>query len=202
MIPDSFVLLARLIRPQGRHGELIAEILTDFPQRFTDRKKVWLLSPEAASVSREAEVEHSWLHKGRIVLKLAGVDSIDQATVLSGWQVAVPREQRVPLTDDSVYIDDLIGCRVIDEAAEATDLGPVLDIARGEAGSADLLVLRQGKDELLIPFAKRYIVQIDLAARTLHMRLPDGLTTLNAPLTAEERILQQQMDRPSSDRED
>jgi 16S rRNA processing protein RimM len=184
----EYVRLARLIRPQGRHGELLAEILTDFPQRFAQQPEVWLLPAAAGKPPRAAVIERAWPHKGRIVLKFAGVDSINDAETLRGWQVAVAREQRMRLEDDAVYIGDLIGCHVIDEANDGADLGPVLDVTRGQHGSADLLVLGQGKeDELLIPFAKSYIVSLDLAQRRLRMRLPAGLTALNAPPSEEER---------------
>jgi 16S rRNA processing protein RimM len=189
----DFVLLARLVRTQGRHGELIAEILTDFPERFAERPHVWLLPPDEKAVRREAEVERHWPHKGRIVLKFAGIDSISGATALSGWHVAIPREQRVPLAGDSVYVADLIGCHVIDETDGAVDLGPVLSVERGSGGAPDLLVVQHGDDELLIPFVKTFIAQIDLSARVLRMRLPAGLTAINAPLTDEERAAQRQM---------
>ena len=194
----DFVLLARLVRTQGRHGELIAEILTDFPERFSERPHVWLLPPDAKATTREAEIERHWLHKGRIVLKIAGIDSISDATGLSGWHVAIPREQRVPLADDAVYVADLIGCHVIDETDASVDLGPVLAVERGEGGSPDLLVVQHNADELLIPFAKAFIVQINTAARELRMRLPSGLTAINAPLSNEERATQ----RPISEEEE
>jgi 16S rRNA processing protein RimM len=189
----NFVLLARLIRTQGRHGELIAEILTDFPERFSERTQVWLLPPDAKAAPREVEIERHWPHKGRIVLKFAAIDSISDATVLSGWHVAIPREQRAPLAEDAIYIADLIGCHVIDEAAGALDLGPVLGVERGSGGAPDLLVIQHGRDELLIPFAKALIVEINLAAQVLRMRLPAGLTAINAPLTDEESAAQRQI---------
>ena len=185
------MLLARLIRTQGRHGELLADSLTDFPERFSERPEVWLLAPTPTQAPRPATVERHWPHKGRIVLKFAGVDSMNDAEVLRGWEVVVTREQRMPLAEDEIYIGDLIGCRVIDEAADNVDLGPVMDVARGENGSADILVLEQSGDELLIPFARSYITAIDLPGRCLRMRLPAGLTALNAPLTDDERARQQ-----------
>jgi len=189
----NFVLLARLIRTQGRHGELIAEILTDFPERFSERTRVWLLPPDAKAAPREVEIERHWPHKGRIVLKFAAIDSISDATVLSGWHVAIPREQRAPLAEDAIYIADLIGCHVIDEAAGSVDLGPVLGVERGSGGAPDLLVVQHGRDELLIPFAKALIVEINLAAQVLRMQLPAGLTAINAPLTDEESAAQRQI---------
>jgi 16S rRNA processing protein RimM len=201
----DFVLLAHLVRTQGRHGELIAEILTDFPERFSERVHVWLLPPDAKAAPQLAEIERHWPHKGRIVLKFAGIDSISGATALSGWHVAIPREQRVPLADDAVYVADLIGCHVIDEAAGSdesdrdVDLGQVLGIERGSGGAPDLLVIQHGGDELLIPFAKAYIVEMKLAAQVLRMRLPAGLTAINAPLTDEERAAQRQMSEEGND---
>jgi 16S rRNA processing protein RimM len=186
----DFVLLAYLVRTQGRHGELIADILTDFPDRFKERTHVWLLPPSGKSAPREAEIERHWLHKGRVVLKFAGVDSISDAALLAGYQVAIPCEQRAPLAEDAFYVADLIGCHLIDEANSSADLGPVLDVARGTGGALDMLVLSRGNEELLIPFAKAYLVQIDLEKRVLRMRLPPGLTTINSPLSAEERAEQ------------
>lgn len=187
----DFILLARLVRTQGRLGEMIADILTDFPERFSERVHVWLVSPDPKTPPREANVERHWLHKGRIVLKFAGIDSISDASALRGWHVAIPRDARAPLSDDAVYVADLIGCHVIDEAAGSSDLGPVLDVERGERDAADLLVLKGNNEELLIPFAKAYLIAIDLDARVLRMRLPPGLTQLNSALTDEERAAQQ-----------
>ena len=194
----DFILLARLVRTQGRRGELLADILTDFPERFSERTHVWLLPPDRKIPPREADIERHWLHKGRIVLKFAGTDSISDAEAYRGWHVAIPREARVPPSDDAVYIADMIGCRVIDEAG-GVDLGPVLDVARGEAGAADMLVLKRGEEELLIPFAKAYLVAVDLDAREFRMRLPAGLTEINAPMTEEERAAQRLEDEEDGD---
>jgi 16S rRNA processing protein RimM len=188
---DDFVLLARLVRAQGRHGEVIADILTDFPERFSERTHIWLLAPNGKGSPREADIERHWFHKGRVVLKIAGIDSISDAAALSGWHVAVPREQRTSLTDDVFYVADLIGCHVIDEADGGADLGVVLDVERGAGGALDMLVLKRGEEELLIPFAKAYLIELNLNARVLRMRLPEGLTSINAPMNEEERKAQQ-----------
>jgi 16S rRNA processing protein RimM len=150
------------------------------------------LPPDAKGAPREAKIERHWLHKGRVVLKFVGVDSISDASPFARWRVAIPREERAPLADDAVYVADLIGCHLIDEAGGAVDLGPVLDVERGAGDALDILVLNSGEDELLIPFAKAYLVSLDLDARVVRMRLPAGLTTINAPMTEEERAAQRQ----------
>ncbi|RXS97003.1 ribosome maturation factor RimM [Silvibacterium dinghuense] len=194
---SGWALLAHLVRPQGRHGEILADILTDFPERFSDRRRLFLLPPGAEATPtaknqappREIELEDFWLHQGRIVLKFAGVDSIDDAEKFRGFHVAIPESERAELTDGSVYISDLEGCTVIDLATEgAPAIGTVVEVDR----SASLLVLK-GTDgsEVLVPFAKAYLETIDIAAKRIEMRLPAGLLEINAPLTAEERKLQQ-----------
>lgn len=181
----SWTFLARLVRPQGRYGEILADVLTDFPERFADRKRLFLVSSEAAAeVSREAALENHWLHKNRIVFKFAGVDSIDEADSLRGLYVAIPMEERAPLTDGSVYIGDLIGCEFVDVRADAKPLGVVADVDR-ESGL--LVVKTAGGAEALIPFVSAWLAKMDLAGKRIEMRLPPGLLDINSPITEEER---------------
>jgi 16S rRNA processing protein RimM len=179
-----WAILARLVRPQGRIGEILADILTDFPERFAERKRLFLVSSETSpEPAREVTLERHWLHKGRIVLKFAGVDSISDAEALRGLLVAVPASERAELTDGSVYIGDLIGCEVVDLNA-AKPVGVVAGVDR-EAGL--LQVKTPGGEEALVPFAKEYLVRMDVAGKRIEMRLPEGLLDINAPLTDEER---------------
>ena len=187
----AWTIVARLVRPQGRHGEILAEVLTDFPDRFRERRRLFLVSEESSpEFVREAALEDHWLHKGRVVLKFAGVDSIGEAEKLRGLLVAVPASERTELRDDAVYTGDLIGCEVIDLNATGADpnatgarVGVVTDVDR-EAG---LLEVKTSSGEALIPFAKAYLAKMDLAGKRIEMRLPEGLLDINAPMTEEER---------------
>ena len=176
---QAWVWLARIRKSQGRKGEVLAEILTDFPEKFAERKRVWLLSATGES-AREATLENSWLYKsghtGEIVLHFAGVNSITEAETLRGMTVAIPRAERVQLPNDEVYVGDLIGCQLVDVSSEpAHILGTIEDVDR-DAGPVALLVLRsQATNEILIPFAKSYLRKIDLDARRVEMALPEGL---------------------------
>ena len=182
---EPWTILARLVRPQGRHGEILSDILTDFPERFAERKRLFLVPSETDRESaREVSLENHWLHKGRIVLKFAGIDSINDADTLRGLLVAIPSSERAALTDGSVYIDDLIGCQVIDVNRTPTAVGVVSNVDR----EASLLAVTTSDGaEALIPFAKAYLVSMDLAAKRIEMRLPEGLLEINAPVTDEER---------------
>ena len=181
---QPWTVLARLIRTQGRRGEVLAEVLTDFPERFADRKRLFLVSSESSGGSvREVQLENHWLHKGRVVLKFAGIGSINDAEPLRGLLVAIPASERIVLADDSVYVGDLIGCEVFDLNAQQT-VGVVADVNR----DAGLLVLKTSAgEEALVPFAKAYLVTMDVAGKRIEMRLPVGLLDINAPMTDEER---------------
>jgi 16S rRNA processing protein RimM len=181
--PDSWVLLAHIVRPQGRQGEVLADIFTDFPNRFSHRKRLFLRPPGGRlEAMREAKVESHWLHKGRVVLKLAQVDSITDAEKLRGFDVVIPREERMPLDGDAVYVSDLLGVRVIDVSrGGAAVAGEITDVEPEGAGPAMLVVRTPAGEELLIPFVRAYLRKMDIEARRLEMDLPAGLLTLQEP---------------------
>jgi 16S rRNA processing protein RimM len=176
---EPWVLIAHLVRPQGRDGEIIADILTDFPERFAERRHLILLSPDGKT-QRPVELESHWLHKGRVVLKFTGIDSINNAETLRNFDVAISREQRAPLDEDSVYIDDLIGCHIIDVgSAAAGDIGPIIGVDRDTTNTPLLLVQAGDSEELQIPFAKAWLRKVDLDQKRIEMSLPEGLLTIN-----------------------
>src|ERR1700745_1546588 len=118
---SAWIVLAHLLRPQGRKGEVLAELFTDFPERFEDHKRVFLAAPDFAgeeAEAREGGVVAFWLpmekNEGRVVLQFAGIDTISDAESIAGQDVLVPRTERLALNDESVYVSELIGCTVYD----------------------------------------------------------------------------------------
>ncbi|MGZ5744521.1 MAG: ribosome maturation factor RimM, partial [Burkholderiales bacterium] len=97
---DEFITIARIAKVQGRRGEVAADLHTDFPERFEERRRLFALT---SSGRRELHVEEHWAHKGRIVLKFAGVDSISDAEALVGAELQVPRNERVDLGAAGTY---------------------------------------------------------------------------------------------------
>lgn len=185
----SWVLLARIVRPQGRRGEVLADIFTDFPQHFAQRKQLFLRPPagSAPEAMSEVKVESHWLHKGRVVLKFLAVDSIAGAENLRGFDVVTPREERIPLDGDAVYVSDLIGVRVVDVSRGGAELaGEITDVEPEGPGPAMLVIRTPAGDELLIPFVRAYLRKIDIEGKRLEMELPEGLLAMQAPLTEQE----------------
>ncbi len=187
----SWVVVARTVRPQGRHGELLAEILTDFPEKFADRKRFFLRSGAAGDSEplREVNLETHWFHKDRVVLKFSGVDSIDDAEKLRDCDVVIPLSERMPLDEDAVYLSDLIGVSVVDlSGGIARNAGEIIDVIPEGAGPAMLVLRTTSPEPALIPFVKAYLKKIDLKGKRIEMELPEGLIAIQNPLTATEQM--------------
>jgi 16S rRNA processing protein RimM len=185
---SEFITLARVVKTQGRHGEVASEVLSDIPDRFNVGMKLLAL-PRDSTARRELEVQELWPHKGLLVLKFAGVDSISEAETLIGCELQVPRGQRSQLDAGWNYVSDLVGCAVLDHDRK---VGLIEDVQFG-AGEAPLLIVRDAAKRLLeIPFAEAYLDGVDVERRQVRMNLPEGLLELNAPLTAEEKQEQSQ----------
>jgi 16S rRNA processing protein RimM len=185
----EFITLARVVKTQGRRGEVAAEILSDVPDRFTIGMKLQALPKESIASRRELEVEELWPHKGLLALKFAGVDSISEAETLVGSELQVPRSQRSELQAGWNYVSDLVGSAVLDHGRE---IGRIEDVQFG-AGEAPLLIVRGAGSRLLeVPFAEAYLDGVDVERKQVRMSLPEGLLEVNAPPTAEEKREQAQ----------
>ena len=177
--------LARVLRPQGRRGEVAAEVLTDFPERLAALREVWLSS--SAGEMRRVGVRSCWLdkfHGGRAIFHFEGCDSISDAECLRGLEVQIPLAERMPPLPGSYYITDLTGCEVWEFAGKhqaAAKLGAVRDVQfTGEkTPGTPLLVVETPQGELLIPLAEEICIHIDVGARRIEAVLPNGLRELN-----------------------
>jgi 16S rRNA processing protein RimM len=115
-----------------------------------------------------------------VVLKFAGVDSISAADELRGFSVVIPREERMPLSADAVYVSDLIGAHVFDlHDGDAEDAGEITDVLPEGVGPAMLVGRTQSSGEVLIPFVKAYLKRVDLTLGRVEMELPAGLVFIN-----------------------
>jgi 16S rRNA processing protein RimM len=169
------------VKTQGRHGEVFVEVHSDVPDRFQPGLKLFALSKD--EIRRELQVEELWPHKGHLVLKFAGIDSISDAEELIGCELQVPRRLRAQLESGWTFISDLIGCMVFDGGRE---IGKIEDVRFG-AGEAPLLIVKAGRKEYEIPYAEAYLESVSLEQKQIKMRLPEGMLELDAPLTAEEK---------------
>ncbi|MGH9495263.1 MAG: ribosome maturation factor RimM [Candidatus Sulfotelmatobacter sp.] len=178
----EFITLARVVKTQGRHGEIAADIHSDVPDRFSAGMKLLALA-NTGDVRRELEIEDFWPHKGLLVLKFRGIETISDAEALIGSELQVPRAERAGLDQGWNYISDLVGCVVFDHGRE---IGRIEDVQFG-AGEAPLLIVSAAGKKFDVPFAKAYLENVDVLQRQMHMNLPEGMLEINAPMTPEEK---------------
>jgi 16S rRNA processing protein RimM len=183
----EFITLARVVKTQGRHGEVAVEVHSDVPDRFAEGMKLSGLGK--TGTRREVQIEALWPHKGLLVLKFVGVDSMSDAEALIGSELQVPLADRAPLEQGWNYISDLVGCTVFDHDHE---VGVVEDVQFG-AGEAPLLIVASGSKKFDVPFAEAYLKAVDLPQRQVRMNFPEGMLEINAPMTTEEKHEQAEM---------
>jgi 16S rRNA processing protein RimM len=179
----DFLTLARVVKTQGRRGEVAVEVHSDVPDRFSAGMKLFALG-DSKPTRRELEIESLWPHKGLLVLKIRGVDSISEAEVLVGSELQVPRAERAVLEPGWTYLSDLIGCTVSDRGRE---IGCIEDVQFGAGEAPRLIVVDPANRKFDIPFAEAYLEAVDPAQRQVRMNLPAGMLEINAPMTAQEK---------------
>jgi 16S rRNA processing protein RimM len=183
----DFITLALVVKTQGRRGEVAVEIQSDVPERFAAGMKLLALvkaPPETQGLRRELQVEDLWPHKGMLVLKFAGVDSISDAEILVGAELQIPRSQRAELETGWTYVSDLVGCVVFDHGRE---VGRIEDVQFGAGEAPLLIVTSEAGKKFDVPFAEAYLEAVDVARRQVRMNLPEGMLEINAPVTADEK---------------
>jgi 16S rRNA processing protein RimM len=158
----DLVAIGRVVKPQGRRGEVLIEALSDRPDRFPSLQKAFVPGP--GGEAREVAVTSCWPHKGRFVLKLQGVDSIDAAEAFRGQELRIPERELAALPTGSFYYHELKGLRVFTPSGEP--LGAVTDILETGAG-APILVIGQGEREHLVPLAEEFVTGVDVAGGRL-----------------------------------
>jgi len=166
------VAVGRVIRPQGRRGEVRLVALTDDPGRLRELAECHLVPPPGGE--RRA-VEAVWFQGDAPVVKLEGSESIADAEALVGRFVSIPGAAVRPLPPDHFYAFDLIGCQV--ETPDGTPVGVVDEVRNGPAH--DWWVIRAGTHARLVPAVLAIVERVDLARRRVVIRPPEGLLELD-----------------------
>jgi 16S rRNA processing protein RimM len=166
-------LVGRIARAHGIRGQVIVNPETDFPdERFQTGAEVF--------VQRNGRIESLTIttarfHKDRPVIGLEGVETMNEAEMLSGLELRVPIERLAALPADTFYRHDLVGCRV--ETRDGRRFGIVRDVEGTMAGSR--LVVDGTGGEVLIPLVAPICPEIDPVAKRIVVDLPEGLIEAN-----------------------
>ena len=148
----ELIVIARAVKARGLKGEIVAELLTDFPERFEDVDELVFVSP--GGERKQGNLENYWFQNDRVILKLAGYDDVDTAKELVGFEFAVPESERVPLPADHYYDWELEGCNV---KVGDTDIGKVQSVIK-TGGTEILEVVDDSGKERLIPLVDSIVV--------------------------------------------
>jgi 16S rRNA processing protein RimM len=170
---DDLIIVARAVRTRGLKGELLAEILTDFPERFEQVSE--LTGVSISGERKQLELESHWFQNDRMVLKFAGYDSIDSAKALVGYEFGLPEAERVELAKDEFYDWELEGCLV--ESTLGLTIGKVREIMR--TGGVELLVIENDeRGEIFVPMVASIVIEIDVSRKKILIDPPEGLLDL------------------------
>jgi 16S rRNA processing protein RimM len=167
----NLINIGKVITTQGSKGEVRVMPLTDFPQKILNLKRTYLVQDRKREL--KAEVEKAWHHKGFIILKFKGYDTISQAQELKGYFITLSAEERIKLKKDEYYIDDVIGLEV--ETVGGEKLGKIIDVIRKPGN--DIYVVKNGR-ELWIPATREVVKKVDLTNKKMVVYLLEGLRTL------------------------
>lgn len=170
------VIVARAVRVRGLRGEIVAEMLTDFPERFAQTKQ--LIVVRAGVETQQIELEKHFFQKDRVVLKFAGVDTIEAAQAFIGCEFGVPEREAVALPADEYYDWQLEGCRV--ETLAGVGLGIVREVLH-TGGVPVLLIADDAEREHLVPLAKAICTEVDTGSKLIRIDPPEGLLESDQP---------------------
>ena len=162
--PPEFLIVGRILAPWGRRGEVKVEVMTDYPDRFESGQALYL-------DGRPLRIEESRPHKQHLLVKLATIDTIDDAEKLRAHYLTIPSSDLRPLPDDEYYAFQIVGLDV--STTEGSYLGKVTDVMA--TGGNDVYVVRAGSREVLIPAIDDVIKSVDLDAGEMVIEAIDGL---------------------------
>ena len=173
----EYLTVARITRPRGNKGEVAAENLVGGLECFAEGRKLDAL---LADRTREVlQVERAWEHKGRLILKFEGFATIGDAERLRRSELRMARADLPELPEGEYYFEDLVGCKLVDEAS-GRELGLVGHVYEPPGGALLFSVIDDDGKEMLVPFATEICRDVDIEAKRILARLPEGLDELKA----------------------
>jgi len=165
----ELVTIAKIVRTRGLRGEAVADLLTDFPERFDGLRTVSAKFPDGRI--EELRLEDSWFQKGRVILRFAGIDTVEKAEELRGADICIAESETVELEEDEFFDWQLEGCRAV--TLDGVELGEVRELMR--TGGTEILIVAGGDKEYMIPFAEAICTEVDIENKLIRIDPPEGL---------------------------
>jgi 16S rRNA processing protein RimM len=162
-----FLVIGRITKPHGVHGEMRVKILTDEPKRFTWLEEVYI----GKNNPQPSKVETVRFHKSWALLKLQDCNDRDAANLLRSYLVQVPESEGIALEEGEYYLHQLIGLQVQTEESEY--LGSIAEVIETKANN--VFVVNNDGAEILLPDIGEVIRDIDFDSGIVTVRLLPGL---------------------------
>jgi 16S rRNA processing protein RimM len=166
---EDLIAIAKITKSRGLRGEVVANVLTDFPERFENLEMVFAVRVDGAR--DKLKIEKFWFQKDRIILKFEGIDSIEAAEKLKDFEICIPESDAIELETDEYFDWELEGCEV--ETVEGERIGRVKEVMR--TGGTEILIVAGAQKEYMIPFAETICTEVNIENKLIKIDAPDGL---------------------------
>ena len=164
----EFIIVGKILTPRGISGKLDVQVETDFPQRFAANSRIY--------INRQPmTIESSEWHRGKLVIKLNAIDSVDDAQKLRGQFVEIHSSQLYPLPEDQYYHHQIIGLEV--QTIQGETLGTIKEVLPGP--SNDNYIVAGPRGDILIPAIEDVVKSIDINKGLMIIDAIEGLLNLN-----------------------
>lgn len=167
--PDDRIVIGRVLKPHGLKGEVVVEVLTDFPERFLEGLIVRLSG--GSREAREMRIAAVRPHQRRVLLTFEGISDVSTAESLRNAELSVNAQDVAPRPDGYVYHWEIEGAVVVDTAGKP--LGRVAELA--DAAGRPLLVVATPGGARDVPFARPIVVSVDVPGKRVVLDPPPGL---------------------------
>lgn len=156
----------KIVTTFGIAGEMKVDVWGDAPEFLTEFSRLYLDAGKSS-----IEVDRARVHKNTAVLKLKGIDTIEEAVKLRGKIVYIDRED-VKLPEESFFVQDLIGLSAVD-ADSGEEYGVLTQVS--QTGANDVYHIKNGDMEYLVPAVESMVPKIDVEGGKIYLRPIKGI---------------------------
>ncbi|MBR1925267.1 MAG: 16S rRNA processing protein RimM [Clostridia bacterium] len=150
------MIIAKILKPQGIKGEVKAELYIEDLKNFKNIKSVHIEGVQFT-------IKNYSFRDGFLYLEFNEITSRNDAENLRDKKISVEKDELLPLSEGKYYVDDLIGCKIIDE--DKNEIGKIKDV--NNYGATDILTIRDGSEEILCPFLGDVFVSVNIKEKTI-----------------------------------
>lgn len=166
---EKYFEIGQIVNTSGLKGILKIKPFTDDIKKFSNLKTIYIKTKSGLT---EFKIEQVRYVKNMVMLKLAGIDTVEEAEKYRNLYIKILRDQEEELEEGSYYVVDILGCKVNTDANQ--ELGKIVDVF--QTGSNDVYVVKdeQGK-QILLPAIKQVIKNVDIKNKIITVHLLEGL---------------------------